>query len=275
MQRTLNKLPSAGFGNQIVTIEVGKDKDQFPVHQNILIARSGFFKAAFEGEFREAKDKSIPLLDAPPLQFLRFIQWLYFRRLPKIINSVVCNFCIKDCKGSTSSNGTLNNNHRSDSAEPDIVNVFEASANPAAWPTSRLYLFADRYDVPALRQALVDKLWYCYQDHPGVISAGGVVLITDGMPTTSPLFRFIVDLWVDRYKYDENRVCTCPIEQALDNKLPIAFVLAVMRGMSRFTPRGTRGGQGMKTLCSYHEHSQDNQTIKACIEIGEQSRKRQ
>jgi hypothetical protein len=70
------------IGLDMVTVHVGSDKTPFIVHKDLLTSSSPYFKAAFEGKFREATDNSVPLVDVTPTQFRRFLDWLYFKKLP-------------------------------------------------------------------------------------------------------------------------------------------------------------------------------------------------
>lgn len=48
----------------------------FPVHKKLLCARSEYFRAAFEGRFKEAKGKEMTV-DTDPETFAAFINWVY------------------------------------------------------------------------------------------------------------------------------------------------------------------------------------------------------
>ena len=56
---------------------VGEDKASFYVHENILCSASPFFKAAFNGNFKEAAEGDISLPEDDPETFERFLQYLY------------------------------------------------------------------------------------------------------------------------------------------------------------------------------------------------------
>jgi hypothetical protein len=53
------------------------------VHKDLLVACSPYFKAAFEGRFREADEKTIHIADIKVETFKDFLDWMYFRRLPE------------------------------------------------------------------------------------------------------------------------------------------------------------------------------------------------
>lgn len=65
----------------VVTLYAGPDKVVFHVHQNLLFDASPVFKAAFSGNFKEASERSMSLLEDDKESVERMIQWLYTKRL--------------------------------------------------------------------------------------------------------------------------------------------------------------------------------------------------
>ena len=63
----------------MVTIFVGKTKEPFYVHLDLLCDASSFFKAAFAGNFKEASEKTMQLPDDRESTFKFFVDWLYGR----------------------------------------------------------------------------------------------------------------------------------------------------------------------------------------------------
>jgi hypothetical protein len=263
----------------------------FSVHQDLLSASSKYFKAAFEGEFREAKSKSIPLPDTIPKEFRRFLDWLYFRRLPEIPDLIEdsddkdadmeCLYCGKDCPSFSDVDVPDKDEHSDLSkAYPQFPQLpqqkeekLEAYISKIEGPNTRLYAFADRYDVPALRQAIVEYIWYWYSaNDEDIPSYATIVIIGDLLPISSPFYRLLVDLFVDRYCLEEENVAGCPGELALRQKLPYEFIFAVMGGLSNM--KNKVPGQGLKELCAYHEHPKDETSIKACTQAKKEGRNR-
>lgn len=60
----------------LVTIKVGAEKSVFLVHKGILCRESSYFKAALEGNFREAMECCVVLDDEDLETFERFNTWL-------------------------------------------------------------------------------------------------------------------------------------------------------------------------------------------------------
>jgi len=53
----------------------------FHMHKGLLCSRSSYFRAAFDGGFREAIEKSIDMPEDDPLVVERFQFWLYYDRV--------------------------------------------------------------------------------------------------------------------------------------------------------------------------------------------------
>lgn len=63
--------------DEVVTILVGPEEAPFHVHKALLSSKSKYFKAAFEGSFKEASEKKIRLRDEDPELFPHYILWVY------------------------------------------------------------------------------------------------------------------------------------------------------------------------------------------------------
>ncbi|KAI4170849.1 MAG: hypothetical protein LQ346_008815 [Caloplaca aetnensis] len=74
----------AGLTSDIVTIFIGPEKKAFPIHKALLSAKSTFFRGAFEGDFKEATDKSLTLAEDDPNCFARYVLWIYNQVLDPI-----------------------------------------------------------------------------------------------------------------------------------------------------------------------------------------------
>lgn len=107
----------------MATIEVGDGevKRTFYAHRGLLTFYSGYFKAALEGGFAEAQSGVIKLETEEPSVFEAFITWLYTRKAcAKVIN-------------------------------PDTAcEHYELVV--------KLWIFANRRDIPLLMNEMVDSL---------------------------------------------------------------------------------------------------------------------
>ncbi|CBX98424.1 hypothetical protein IAQ61_010516 [Plenodomus lingam] len=71
----------------VVEIRVGKDEEEvFKVHQDLLTARSIFFKTALSGNWKEALERHVVLPEDDPSTFKKYIHLLYTGKLAIIPN---------------------------------------------------------------------------------------------------------------------------------------------------------------------------------------------
>ena len=68
--------PSTAFDSTVEVI-VGQPATTFTVHKSLLIGSAPFFKAALEGDFMEATEQKIEMLDVSSKVFQRFMFWMY------------------------------------------------------------------------------------------------------------------------------------------------------------------------------------------------------
>ncbi|KAI4849945.1 hypothetical protein E4T44_01687 [Aureobasidium sp. EXF-8845] len=73
--------PGACFNGAYITVEVGSNKKKYIMHKDLLVYYSDYFRAAFNGCFREATDGKITLLDECEHIFEIFNQFVYSRRI--------------------------------------------------------------------------------------------------------------------------------------------------------------------------------------------------
>jgi len=74
----------------IVTIRVGDAEaaTDLPVYRELLSAASPYFRAAFEGGFKEAEQRLITLDDVSKQTFRLFLTWLHAQREQSTMNTV-------------------------------------------------------------------------------------------------------------------------------------------------------------------------------------------
>ena len=66
------------YGSDVITFHVGKDKPRdFVIHDSVIISRSDFVRLAISKDWKEAKDRIIPLPDDDPDTFELYQKWLY------------------------------------------------------------------------------------------------------------------------------------------------------------------------------------------------------
>ncbi|QDS76424.1 hypothetical protein FKW77_004228 [Venturia effusa] len=260
------------IGTDLATIRIGEGdaQESFPVHKDLLVACSPYFKAALEGKFVEAADKAIPIPDITSRQFKLFLNWLYFRNVPKDQFTYMGTDCCANCKpsGSTCEESRRIAGFTKDYDDDDEASLTLEDFPPLAdevdqqletliatgpWDRYMLYVFADRCDVPALRQQLIDKV---YKGRCELY--GAVIYATRRLANNSPLRRLMLDKYTTEYTCDTVRgEKRCGTEVLLRQKLPVDFILSLLDMI-------LNGQTGMKPLCAYHEHEQDEETIKEC-----------
>jgi hypothetical protein len=244
------------------------------------------------------------------LQFQLFLDWLYFRRLPggpyidtedhddydeeeeeegekeedvdEETEEGECEHCGSGCPSMSFDDGLekdkssdlenlypqfpLHSQEKEEELEAILLNLH--------CPNSRLYIFADRHDVPALRKAVIELLWYHHKANENQLPCWSTLVFTSThLPISSSLSRLWVDLFIDRWCHNESANSPgCPIELAFRQKVPFEFLWAIMAGLSN--KNHNIPGQGIKELCTYHEHPQDETSIKTCTRAKKDSRKR-
>lgn len=188
----------------IVVIQV--DDERFNLHKDLLIACSPYFRAAFEGGFKEAKDSILTLEDIKALTMQNFMDWLYFDQLPQHPDEI-----------------------RSENDDTPFTTI-EAYLGRFRLPFLDLYLFADRFDVPNLRKAFMElQHSYYTQNEICVPDYGEIILAFQRLPASSPLCRLLVDLYTLRWGpgHDDKR------EEGARRYAPAEFLEAVMTGIGQ------------------------------------------
>ncbi|KAJ5092917.1 hypothetical protein N7456_008778 [Penicillium angulare] len=69
--------------SKTIQIDVGKKKESFTVHEQLIFASSPFFKAAFTGKWKESKERIISLPQDDPDAFAIYAHWLYYKTIPE------------------------------------------------------------------------------------------------------------------------------------------------------------------------------------------------
>ena len=66
-----------------VTVLVGSEEQSFTIHQDLICAKSKFFKAACSTRWRSGNERAVRLPDADPSIFKAYSNWIYSGGLPK------------------------------------------------------------------------------------------------------------------------------------------------------------------------------------------------
>ena len=63
----------------MVTVEVHNGTsalEKFQIHENLVCAKSDFFRKAYQGQFKESFTKTVDFVDEPDI-FAKFVEWIY------------------------------------------------------------------------------------------------------------------------------------------------------------------------------------------------------
>ncbi|KAK5164052.1 uncharacterized protein LTR77_010143 [Saxophila tyrrhenica] len=111
-----------------ITVLVGANEARFMLHKNVVCATSDFFRAACDGNWKEATDKVIRVPEAEPSVFQFYLAWLYTDRI-----DLDQNFAIK--------------------GQYDAVELSQTYLS-----LLNAYIFGDIIQDVAFRNALIDKM---------------------------------------------------------------------------------------------------------------------
>ena len=122
----------------MVTLFVGTTQKAFYVHVDLLCNASSFFKAAFTGDFKESSDKTVQLPEDDEDIVSLFIEWLYHQRYEMLPLSA-------------------EDDEESDDDHDDIDD--KKKENDRFYQVFRLFVLAEKYDVPDLKWLLTKTLF--------------------------------------------------------------------------------------------------------------------
>jgi len=189
---------SATIGPHIVTIKIGPSLKTYNVHKDLNSHYSPYFRAAFEKEnFKEGQAGTLKLPNADERMFSIILDWLYGGTVSGI-QEHVCNDVCDMATGCTKIK--------------DIV---------------QLYIFADRCDMPQLRNSVCTEFHSCCHGS-GLPMSASVTCAFESLPETSTLCRLFADTYTRRFERDQDDAD----EVAQQSRLPHSFLLQVMLRMS-------------------------------------------
>jgi hypothetical protein len=183
-----DKCYSPAYISEIVTIEVGENKRAFQVHRGLLTFYSGYFKGALDGDSTEAQNGIMKLKIEEPAVLEEFVTWLYSHKL------------------------------RTESVDED-------NPDPHYEAITKLWIFADRRDIPLLMNEMIDNLQH------SVVSAWTLPNLTlrgvyDNTTEQSTLRRMIVDMYA---------AISGPIQQESLDDFPKQFLFDWLNKLARST----------------------------------------
>ena len=120
-----------------ITVLVSKEEKRFTLHTSVATANSAFFRAACNGKFQEAADKTIRLPEVQSADFETYMQWAYTGMI-----------VLKNEATNVATNEATNEATQDDRRAKKLALHKELT---------RLYVLADRVDDMCLRNAVIDE----------------------------------------------------------------------------------------------------------------------
>ena len=150
----------------MITLLVGKKKNPFHVHMDMLCAVSPFFKSAFmgAGTFKETSERLMTLPKDRSKTIDRMVQWLYSKKVPYDRNPPVTD------------------------SEVDLRDEYQELV--------MLYVTADKFGVVTLKNDIIDILYDLHVDEEFELMDNIIRYIYRETPDGSSLRRLIVDWYV-------------------------------------------------------------------------------
>ncbi|KAJ4324390.1 hypothetical protein N0V94_001287 [Neodidymelliopsis sp. IMI 364377] len=216
-----------------VVIEVGPDRVLYCVRETFLSHYSEYFRRALAGAWREASERIIVLgSDVKPCIFNLFVEWLYTQKLPTL--------------------------------PPDwrrIADPLHPYSVSAKMLRLKLYVFADRFVVPLLREQLNRAIVNDYDsDCPALEEYETVNYAFHNLPPSDPLLDLIVDRYfmVWRLDLDEGED-----EEAYET-LPHEFLLRFYKRVGKWRKDDMQNRHQLFNMdfCSYHEHKTEQERLQ-------------
>lgn len=135
----------------MATILVGPEKEKFVVHRALLCSKSVYFNKALFGPFKESETGIVKLEDVSSVLFRIFVTWIYEDKVR--YTAAKYSYSVeKDLEYDS-------DEYEDDDSEDEEQGLDEDA--PFTWPCQilvKLQVFADRFDIRALRASTIDIL---------------------------------------------------------------------------------------------------------------------
>ncbi|MCJ1299276.1 hypothetical protein MMC08_002068, partial [Hypocenomyce scalaris] len=148
--------PDGSLYDEIVHVKVGANKIDYGVHKDLLCHYSSYFAAALNGNFKEAKENTVELVEDSPKLFEQSQLWLYTQYL-----------CEKA----------------------------EDETTPGLDEMAKLYVWADKRGIPKLQDPAIDAI-IRKSKFENLIPTSYIRLAYDNLPASDPLRRLLIDFCV-------------------------------------------------------------------------------
>ena len=246
------------IGTALVTLEVGPSKQKHVVHKDLLTAESPYFRAMFEGQWKESSlQQPAALPTANEHVFPRFLNWLYFRSVTLSMHSEICLACDGDCDWDRDLPDETSYELGTLTADED-AKLESLIATPIKHSPVHLYILADQFDVPALRKDIINGLWAKHAQGSRGLAYREIIACWRQLPSTSPLCRLLMGVLINTWVAKDDECC--PVERKLRTKLPVQMLFELAAQLQ--VNKGT--GKAIGRLCEYHEHPQTPSATYEC-----------
>ncbi len=208
------------LGLEFITVKVGvKELDgrTFGIHKDLVCAKSPFFRAAFNGQWKESKEGAVELPEDDPDAFELWVNWIYKHTLP----------CSDDQPGVP----------RYPKLMIQLVTMTKA------------YTLGDKIGDTDFADAVMDAITHTVTEDEGMLDRiiETMEFVYKITPESSPLREFLVELYVFRgfpawFTYDKSG-------------LSPEFVLDTLIKVSKPHKNGRRITASLSVKnCDYHHH---------------------
>jgi hypothetical protein len=201
----------------MLTLTVGPDLHSYIVHEELLCEHAPFFQVAVKEEWKEGKDRTIPLPEDDPDVVSLYLHWIYASRI-------------------------LSRKPTNEGSNGEIRLLVDA------------FVFGEKIQDGRFKDAVIDaaiksttspdkegNTWF-----PGVTATNRAY---KGTPPGSPLRRLIVDFWaLNGQEHWDRKGLNADFLTDLTGEL-------LARRQSLFD--GSHPSNGKTSTCSYHQHGDD------------------
>ncbi|KAF2759516.1 hypothetical protein EJ05DRAFT_526157 [Pseudovirgaria hyperparasitica] len=221
---SLERPSFATLTGTITTIRIGPNRTKYTVHEDLLCQYSTYFRARLRGNFAESGTRAVQLEHITPEVFEAFLDFLYYGRLP---TPPEIWFTETDVVSTQPFDRlSIASKDTSDVADPQ-VSLFEILLID-------LYAFADYYDIPALRMALIKSIHTSASASSWIPWFSTVRHAYDILPSNSPLCRLLVEMYAMKYVLEGDDEG----ERMAAVGVPVEFWVAVVRRLVGERGRG-------------------------------------
>lgn len=143
----------------IITVLVGVEETPFAIHEQILKAKSDYFRAALSGPWKEAEQRSFRFEDVRPEDFAVYVYWLYYHQIkvPDLASTAPAAMMTSDYIDSCLA--TVASNYPDPSKQDSWVEVYwTTTPSDRNWTyLFMLYALGDRLQSDPFKNSIMDQ----------------------------------------------------------------------------------------------------------------------